>query len=184
MVRLGLDSGFFRIYYDLEEDERAGFAGTTAIFAAFVASSVFALVWIFSSQISVALFENPDGVLWVRLVAVDLLASSFVFVPFALFRIEGRASLLSTFSLVRHAANTVLKVILVLLGQGVTGVLLLRESHISLHTWPEFRYAAIDIFMCGDCRPESAVDILTDALDPGAVRHHTIKRGPTAGTSA
>lgn len=68
--------------------------------------------------------------------------------------------------------------------QGVTGVLLLRESHISLHTWPEFRYAAIDIFMCGDCRPESAVEILTDALDPGAVRHHTIKRGPTAGKSA
>ena len=124
MVRLGLDSGFFRIYYDLKEEERSGFAGTMALFAALIASSVFALVWVFSSQISVALFENPDRVLWVRLVAVDLLASSFVFVPFALFRIEGRASLLSTFSLIRHAANTVLKVILVLQGRGVTGVLI------------------------------------------------------------
>ena len=124
MVRLGLDSGFFRIYYDVKEEDRKAFAGTMAIFAAAVASSVFALVWIFSRELSVALFENPDGVSWVRLVAVDLLASSFVFVPFALFRIEGRASLLSRFSLLRHAANTVLKVVLVLLGHGVTGVLI------------------------------------------------------------
>jgi len=124
VVRLGLDSGFFRIYYDLKEEERAGFAGTMAIFAALVASTVFALVWIFSSELSVALFQNPNRILWVRLVAVDLLASSFVFVPFALFRIEGRASLLSTFSLIRHAANTVVKVILVLMGHGVTGVLI------------------------------------------------------------
>lgn len=124
MVRLGLDSGFFRIYYDVKEEDRARFAGTMAIFAAGVAFSVFALAWVFSAQISVALFEHPNGVLWVRLVALDLLASSFVFVPFALFRIEGRASLLSSFSLLRHAANTVLKVVLVLLGHGVTGVLI------------------------------------------------------------
>jgi O-antigen/teichoic acid export membrane protein len=64
----------------------------------------------------------------VRLVALDLLASSFVFVPFALFRIEGRASLLSTFSLIRHATNTVVKVILVLQGRGVTGVLISDAS--------------------------------------------------------
>jgi len=124
VVRLGLDSGFFRIYYDVKEEDRARFAGTMAIFAAGVAFSVFAMAWAFSAQISVALFEHPNGVLWVRLVALDLLASSFVFVPFALFRIEGRASLLSSFSLLRHAANTVLKVMLVLLGHGVTGVLI------------------------------------------------------------
>jgi O-antigen/teichoic acid export membrane protein len=124
VVRLGLDSGFFRIYYDVKEEERPAFAGAMAIFAAAVAATVFALVWVFSRELSVALFENPDGVTWVRLVAVDLLASSFIFVPFALFRVEGRASLLSSFSLLRHAANTVLKVILVLLGHGVTGVLI------------------------------------------------------------
>ncbi len=124
MVRLGLDSGFFRIYYDVKEEDRARFAGTMAIFAAGVAFSVFAMAWVFSAQISVALFEHPNRVLWIRLVALDLLASSFVFVPFALFRIEGRASLLSSFSLLRHAANTVLKVMLVLLGHGVTGVLI------------------------------------------------------------
>lgn len=100
------------------------FAGTTALFAGAVASSVFGLSWVFAKEISWALFENSNGVLWVRLVAADLLASSFVFVPFALFRIEGRASLLSSFSLIRHGANTALKVILVLQGQGVTGVLI------------------------------------------------------------
>ena len=63
VVRLGLDSGFFRIYYDLKEEDRSGFAGTMALFAAGVASSVFALTWVFSRQISVALFENPDRVL-------------------------------------------------------------------------------------------------------------------------
>ena len=64
--------------------------------------------------------------------------------------------------------------------QGVTGVLLLQESHLSIHTWPEFRYAAMDIFMCGDCQPESAVEVLVDALDPGSVRQHVVKRGPSS----
>ena len=35
-------------------------------------------------------------------------------------------------------------------GQGVTGVALLAESHISVHTWPEHRYAALDFFLCGE----------------------------------
>lgn len=68
--------------------------------------------------------------------------------------------------------------------QGVTGVLLLKESHLSIHTWPEFRYAAIDVFMCGDSSPESAIETLVDALEPGGVRHHAIKRGPTSGEPA
>jgi len=123
IVRMGLDTGFFRIYYDLEEKDRPRFAGTVALFAAGVSASAFALIWVFADGLSRVLFENSDGVLWVRLVAIDLLASSFVFVPFALFRAEGKASLLSTFSVIRHFANTVLKVALVLLGKGVTGVL-------------------------------------------------------------
>jgi O-antigen/teichoic acid export membrane protein len=123
VFRLGLDSGFIRIFYDLEETERPRFAGTVALFSAGFASMAFALVWIFSAEVSVALFENPDGILWVRLVAADLLASSFVFVPFALLRIEGKASTFSTYSLIRHAANTVLKVILIVSGLGVTGAL-------------------------------------------------------------
>ena len=36
---------------------------------------------------------------------------------------------------------------------GVSGVLVLAESHVSIHTWPERDYAALDIFVCGDCIP-------------------------------
>ncbi len=36
--------------------------------------------------------------------------------------------------------------------QGVTGLALLAESHISIHTWPEIGYAAIDVFTCGSCK--------------------------------
>ena len=47
---------------------------------------------------------------------------------------------------------------------GVTGVLLLAESHISIHTWPEHHYAAIDIFMCGQLLTEAAVAKLQKSL--------------------
>jgi S-adenosylmethionine decarboxylase len=42
-------------------------------------------------------------------------------------------------------------------GQGVTGVVLLAESHITIHTWPECGFAAADIFMCGNAQPELAL---------------------------
>lgn len=51
-------------------------------------------------------------------------------------------------------------------GDGVTGVLLLAESHISIHTWPEIGYAAIDIFVCGQGRAQAAADYLARALLP------------------
>ncbi len=46
--------------------------------------------------------------------------------------------------------------------QGVTGLALLAESHISIHTWPEIGYAAIDVFTCGDhTMPEKACKLLS-----------------------
>jgi len=50
-------------------------------------------------------------------------------------------------------------------GYGLTGVIVLAESHISIHTWPEKNYAAIDVFMCGTCDPEVAVDHITSRLN-------------------
>jgi len=50
-------------------------------------------------------------------------------------------------------------------GYGITGVIVLAESHISIHTWPEKNYAAIDVFMCGTCDPEVAVDHITSRLN-------------------
>lgn len=44
---------------------------------------------------------------------------------------------------------------------GVSGVVVIAESHLSIHTWPEYRYAAVDIFTCGDViKPEEAVDYI------------------------
>ncbi len=47
---------------------------------------------------------------------------------------------------------------------GVSGVAVLAESHISIHTWPERSYAALDVFMCGDAQPELCVDVLREAF--------------------
>ena len=52
---------------------------------------------------------------------------------------------------------------------GVSGVAVLAESHISVHTWPERNYAAFDVFMCGDAQPENAVPVLKRALFPGRI---------------
>jgi len=47
---------------------------------------------------------------------------------------------------------------------GVTGVLMLAESHISIHTWPEFDFAALDIFMCGNTQIDAAVAVIEGAF--------------------
>jgi S-adenosylmethionine decarboxylase len=60
---------------------------------------------------------------------------------------------------------------------GVTGVAVLAESHISIHTWPEHDYAAIDIFMCGDADPHKAVKLLQDRLRPSSTQITTHVRG-------
>ena len=52
---------------------------------------------------------------------------------------------------------------------GVSGVAVLSESHISIHSWPEANYAALDIFMCGEARPDLAVPVLREAFDADQV---------------
>lgn len=63
-------------------------------------------------------------------------------------------------------------------GLGVTGVVLLAESHITIHTWPECGFAAADIFMCGSAQPELALTLIKSALQPEASHIHTARRGP------
>ena len=62
---------------------------------------------------------------------------------------------------------------------GISGVAVLAESHISVHTWPERGYAAFDIFMCGDAQPEKAVPVLKGAFKPRSVTVGEQLRGLT-----
>jgi len=60
---------------------------------------------------------------------------------------------------------------------GVTGVAVLAESHISVHTWPEYDYIALDIFMCGSADPQLAADWLAQYFEPDSVEIRTFERG-------
>ena len=60
---------------------------------------------------------------------------------------------------------------------GVSGVVVLAESHISIHTWPERNFAAIDIFMCGICDPRRAIPVLQAAFHPEKVDVGEQRRG-------
>lgn len=60
---------------------------------------------------------------------------------------------------------------------GVTGVAVLAESHITIHTWPERDFAAIDIFMCGRCDPYASVDPLKADFNPDSVLLTEQRRG-------
>jgi len=60
---------------------------------------------------------------------------------------------------------------------GVTVILILAETHISLHTWPEQGYAALDIFICGEGKdPEPAWEVVKEALKPVAFKMNRHKR--------
>ena len=63
---------------------------------------------------------------------------------------------------------------------GVSGVVVLAESHISIHTWPERRFAAVDIFMCGACDPHDAIPVLRAAFRPDRVDVDEQRRGQVA----
>ena len=59
--------------------------------------------------------------------------------------------------------------------KGITAVAVLAESHISVHTWPERDYVAIDCFTCGDhVTPERGIDLLRAALQPE--REHIVRQ--------
>ena len=59
---------------------------------------------------------------------------------------------------------------------GVTGVLMLAESHISIHTWPETHFAALDIFMCGAARIDLAIAVIEGAFEGAQVKVRRMAR--------
>ncbi len=60
---------------------------------------------------------------------------------------------------------------------GVSGVAVLAESHISIHTWPEHGYAAVDAFMCGNARPAACIDVLRETFAPERCIVQELQRG-------
>jgi S-adenosylmethionine decarboxylase len=60
---------------------------------------------------------------------------------------------------------------------GVSGVAVLAESHISIHTWPEAGYAALDVFMCGNANPDACIPVLREAFRPARIGLNEILRG-------
>jgi S-adenosylmethionine decarboxylase len=60
---------------------------------------------------------------------------------------------------------------------GVSGVAVLAESHISIHTWPENGYAALDIFMCGNADPDACIPVLREAFKPKNIVVSELLRG-------
>ncbi len=66
---------------------------------------------------------------------------------------------------------------------GVTGVILLAQSHITVHTWPERGYAAFDVFMCGDCDADRATAVIAEAVPNARVQTRGVDR-PAAAAGA
>jgi S-adenosylmethionine decarboxylase len=62
---------------------------------------------------------------------------------------------------------------------GVSGVAVLAESHISIHTWPDAGFAALDVFMCGKADPDACIPILREAFKARRVGVQELLRGRT-----
>lgn len=60
---------------------------------------------------------------------------------------------------------------------GISGVAVLAESHLSVHTWPERNFAAFDMFMCGEADPHKAIPVLRAAFNPQLVNVGQLYRG-------
>ena len=63
---------------------------------------------------------------------------------------------------------------------GVSGVAVLAESHISIHTWPEAGFAALDVFMCGSANPDACIPVLREAFQAERVEVNELLRGRRA----
>ena len=67
---------------------------------------------------------------------------------------------------------------------GISGVVVIAESHLSIHTWPEYRYAAVDIFSCGETlKPSEAASYLVEQFQASRASCVEVKRGVFPGSA-
>lgn len=126
VFRMGLDAGFFRVYYDQHgEPERRALAGTVAGFAALAGTALFGVVLLLARPLGAWLLADAafDPRLAV-LAAADVYLGTFAFVPLSLLRIQERPGRFAALIAGRNLLNTTLKVGLVVAGWGVPGVLI------------------------------------------------------------
>ncbi len=123
LFRMGLDTAFFRIYYEQRnERDRKVFTTTILATASVIGIGLFALSTVLAEPISRLLLGSDQSKLIV-LVTADTLLMGFAFVPMNLFRIEERAGYFTAATVFRNSLNVALKVLLVVRGWGVEGVL-------------------------------------------------------------
>ena len=126
--RSGLDSGFFRIYYEQkEEHQRKTLATTLFVSALGISASLFGLCALLAVPIGHLLlgdeFASAQVATWVVLVALDTLVNTFAFVPMNLFRVQEKPKWFTIMTLFRSAINISLKVFFIVSGWGVSGLL-------------------------------------------------------------
>jgi len=125
LFRMGLDGAFFRVHYDQKgETGQRRLAGTVALFAAGAGSLLLGGVVLWAGPLTRLLFSPaspPES--WVVLAAADIYLGVFAFIPLNLLRIQDRPGLFSAFSVTRHTLHIGLKVVLVVRGWGVPGIL-------------------------------------------------------------
>jgi O-antigen/teichoic acid export membrane protein len=126
--RMGLDSGFFRIHYELTTDRDRKILATTLFTTAFgISAALFAAAALLAAPLGRLLVGDEIGesqaAIWIQLVALDTFLNTFAFVPMNLFRIQGRPAAFTVMTLFRSFVNIGLKLALVVKGFGVTGVL-------------------------------------------------------------
>lgn len=153
IFRMGMDAGFFRIYYDLDSDEeKARLAGTVVLFAAAVGTTLFLLIAL-GAPLLLRMLHLASGQARTPLLLAtgDVYAGTFAFIPLNLLRIQGRPRTVVRVNVAKNLLNTGLKVAFVLGGFGVTGVLwsdFLSSAAMSLgllplllrHVRPAFSY--------------------------------------------
>jgi len=60
---------------------------------------------------------------------------------------------------------------------GISGVAIIAESHLSIHSWPEYSYAALDVFVCGNADPYQAIPVFKQGFNTNKIQVVEFKRG-------